>query len=59
MAKNNTPPPISYSSEESGSSAEEESEGSESEEGNESSDEVEIIVDNMKSTSLKEYKGMR
>ena len=60
MAKDNTPTPISsYSSEESSSSAEDESLGSESEAGHDSSDSVEIIVDNMKSTSLREYKGMQ
>ena len=59
MAKNNYPTPVSYSSEESGSSAEDESLGSESEEGSDSSDEAEILVDNMKSTILREYEGMR
>lgn len=59
MAKNHFPAPVSYSSEESGSSAEDESSGSESEEGHDSSDEVEILVDNMKSTILREHKGTR
>ena len=62
MAKNHTPVPVSSSSEDSSSSAEDESQGSESEAGHDSSDSVEIIVDNMKSTSLteyREYKGMR
>ena len=59
MAKNNYPTSVFYSSEDSGSSAEDESSGSESEEGHDSSDEVVILVDNMKSTSLRIHTGMR